>query len=136
MTLSSTELTCKDHVAQFAFLQQVHRGILSSTGPHGQQDREVQEGGAGLDLFLQRSFFFGTAPRFDALKFHRPASSMFTELSLTQARLFLERYKAWYVCDFLSLLERSRILPIFILWYRILGRYDWQRARSWPAFTT
>lgn len=84
-----------DYIAQFAFLQQVHRGVLSSTGPRGQPDREVQEGGPGLDLFLQRSFFFGTAPRFDATGFHRPASTMFHELPLAQAKIFLEKYKAW-----------------------------------------
>ncbi|KAI3398056.1 hypothetical protein diail_9920 [Diaporthe ilicicola] len=98
--------------SQFAFLQQVHRGVLSSTGPHGQPDREVQEGGPGLDLFLQRSFFFGTAPRFDATGFHRPASTIFPELPLAQAKIFLEKYKAWsaHTLPFFTNVELDKML--------------------------
>ncbi|KAF6826381.1 C6 zinc finger domain protein [Colletotrichum plurivorum] len=47
-----------------AFLQQIHRGLLSSSGQYGQgthgRDGEVvQEGGPGLDMFMQRNIFFG-----------------------------------------------------------------------------
>ncbi|ROW06332.1 hypothetical protein VPNG_07537 [Cytospora leucostoma] len=98
--------------SQFAFLQQVHRGILSSTGPHGQHEREVQEGGAGLDLFLQRIFFFGTASRVDPIAFHRPASQLFTEVPLVQARAFLEMFKSWSssLLPFYSDTELDRML--------------------------
>lgn len=89
--------------SQFAFLQQVHRGLISSAGSHGQQDREVQEGGPGLDLFLQRIFFFGTAPRVDISSILRPASTIFPEVPLPQARIFLEKFKAW----------TARHLPLF-----------------------
>lgn len=81
--------------SQFAFLQQVHRGIISSGGSHGQQEREVQEGGPGLDLFLQRIFFFGTASRVDISSILRPASTIFPEVPLPQAKMFLEKFKAW-----------------------------------------
>lgn len=89
--------------SQFAFLQQVHRGLISSASPHGQQDREVQEGGPGLDLFLQRSFFFGTASRVDISSILRPAASVFPEVPLQQAEIFLEKFKAW----------TARHLPLF-----------------------
>lgn len=89
--------------SQFAFLQQVHRGLISSAGSHGQQDREVQEGGPGLDLFLQRSFFFGTASRVDISSILRPASTIFPEVPLPQARIFLDKFKAW----------TARHLPLF-----------------------
>lgn len=88
--------------SQFAFLQQVHRGIISSA-PHGQADKEVQEGGAGLDLFLQRSFFFGTASRIDTSNLLRPASTLFPEVCIDQARVFLENFRVW----------SSRLLPFF-----------------------
>ncbi|CAN8099282.1 unnamed protein product [Discula destructiva] len=104
--------TCKDWpensrlfygpASQFAFLQQVHRGIMSS-GPAGQADREVQEGGAGLDLFLQRSFFFGTASRVDTSTLLRPASTLFPEVPIEQARVFLEYFRVW----------SSHLLPFF-----------------------
>lgn len=82
--------------SQFAFLQQVHRSILSSTGPHGHnQEREVQEGGPGLDLFLQRSFFFGTASRVDATAFFRPPSALMPLVSIEQAKVFLKQFKSW-----------------------------------------
>lgn len=89
--------------SQFAFLQQVHRGIISSSGSHGQQDREVQEGGAGLDLFLQRNFFFGTASRIDLSTLLRPACELFPEVPLAQAKLFLAKFKEW----------NALILPLF-----------------------
>ncbi|KUI62886.1 hypothetical protein VP1G_10012 [Cytospora mali] len=98
--------------SQFAFLQQVHRGILSSTGPHGHPDREVQEGGPGLDLFLQRSFFFGTASRVDASVFYRPASTLLPEVCLAQATLFLRMFKSWssHILSFFSDTELDRML--------------------------
>ncbi|KAJ4394759.1 hypothetical protein N0V93_003979 [Gnomoniopsis smithogilvyi] len=88
--------------SQFAFLQQVHRSIISSA-PQGQADKEVQEGGAGLDLFLQRSFFFGTASRIDTTNLLRPASSLFPEVCIEQARIFLHNFDVW----------TSRMLPFF-----------------------
>lgn len=89
--------------SQFAFLQQVHRSIISST-PSGQQaDKEVQEVGAGLDLFLQRSFFFGTASRIDFSNLLRPASTLFPEVCMDQARIFMHNFEVW----------SSRMMPFF-----------------------
>lgn len=86
--------------SQFAFLQQVYRGILSSHDSRsngGQQgDREVQEGGPGLDLFLQRTFFFGTPSRVDASLSHRaPLSIPLSDVCLSQATAFMGHFKAW-----------------------------------------
>ncbi|KAJ4414720.1 hypothetical protein N0V82_007772 [Gnomoniopsis sp. IMI 355080] len=88
--------------SQFAFLQQVHRSIISSA-PQGQADKEIQEGDAGLDLFLQRSFFFGTASRIDTSNLLRPASSLFPEVCIEQARIFVHNFDVW----------SSRLLPFF-----------------------
>lgn len=90
----------------FAFQQQVHRGILtssSSSGSRSQQDPEVQEGGDSLDLFHQRSFFFGTASRVDSSSLLRPAHTLFPEVSFEQAKVFMDRFKGW----------AARILPFF-----------------------
>lgn len=65
-----------------------------------------------MDLFLQRSFFFGTASRVDANAFHRPASSLFPEVTLSQAKTFLEMFKSWsaYLLPFFSSAELDRML--------------------------
>lgn len=88
--------------SQFAFLQQVHRSIISSA-PSGQADKEVREFGAGLDLFLQRSFFFGTASRLDFSNLLRPASTLFPEVCIDQARVFMHNFEVW----------SSRMMPFF-----------------------
>lgn len=77
--------------SQFAFLQQLHRGLISSTHS-GQADKEVQEGGAGLDLFLQRGFFFGTASRIDHSSL---IGSVFPLVPIDEAKVFLDNFKAW-----------------------------------------
>jgi hypothetical protein len=46
--------------SNFAFLQHLHQSLLTGDGPESATPGEVQEGGAGLDLFNQRSIFFGT----------------------------------------------------------------------------
>ncbi|KAI1846645.1 hypothetical protein JX265_009052 [Neoarthrinium moseri] len=87
--------------SQFAFLQQLHREILSS-GPHASAgDREVQEGGPGLDLFVQRAIFFGTPSRTP------PQLASYTSLSsavsLAQATEFLIQFKS----------ATCKVLPLF-----------------------
>lgn len=89
--------------SQFAFLQQVHRSIISSAPSGHQADKEVQEVGAGLDLFLQRSFFFGTASRIDFSNLLRPASTLFPEVCIDQARIFMHNFEVW----------SSRMMPFF-----------------------
>jgi hypothetical protein len=76
--------------SNFAFLQQVHRSILAS---HGQPlEHEVQEGGPGLDMFMQRAIFFGTASRDDVVPSH-PIQQLHDVLSLEQAKVFLNQFK-------------------------------------------
>ncbi|KAH7148164.1 c6 zinc finger domain-containing protein [Fusarium sp. MPI-SDFR-AT-0072] len=53
--------------SNFAFLHQVHRGILQNTSSqHHPRNREVQEGGSSLNMLMQRTLFFGTPLRIDA----------------------------------------------------------------------
>lgn len=47
--------------SNFAFLQHLYQSLLLDEGPETVTPGEVQEGGAGLDLFNQRSIFFGSA---------------------------------------------------------------------------
>lgn len=46
--------------SNFAFLQQLHRSILHSVVGRQLEMHEEREGGEGLDMFVQRSIFFGT----------------------------------------------------------------------------
>lgn len=77
--------------SNFAFLQQIHRNILA--GPHGPRSAsDVQEGGPGLDMFMQRSIFFGTPsndimPSKDSIERSSPA------VSITEANFFLEQFR-------------------------------------------
>lgn len=79
--------------SQFAFLQQLHREILYCSSQHQPGDREIQEGGPGLDLFVQRTIFFGTAQRTraNALPSH---TSLLSSLPVQQAVEFLAGFKA------------------------------------------
>ncbi|KAI0167704.1 hypothetical protein BJ166DRAFT_239504 [Pestalotiopsis sp. NC0098] len=79
--------------SQFAFLQQLHREILCSGPQQTSGEREVLEGGPGLDLFVQRSIFFGTAQRTRAnpLPSH---NSLLSSLPVAQAVEFLAGFKA------------------------------------------
>lgn len=78
--------------SNFAFLQQLHKGILDYgriRQPDGHGDHEGSE---GLDMFVQRSIFFGTPPTFDATQSQRSFPP--TEIvSADRAALFLEKYK-------------------------------------------
>ncbi len=76
--------------SNFAFLQQIHRSILSRSASYHAPNQEVQEGGPGLDMFMQRTFFFGppssiTVPSLPELAL---------PISLEQATVFLEHFKA------------------------------------------
>lgn len=45
--------------SNFSFLQQIHQSISGTANP-SMLHNEVEEGGAGLDIYGQRSLFFGT----------------------------------------------------------------------------
>lgn len=46
--------------SNFAFLQQLHKGVLHHGLKRSSDGHDDHEGGAGLDMFVQRSIFFGT----------------------------------------------------------------------------
>ncbi|VTO93812.1 unnamed protein product [Fusarium graminearum] len=73
----------------FAFLQQIHRGVLPVIN-HGQS--EGSEARSGLDTFMQRSIFFGTPSRIspEAL---RSESVQLAPVSSEMAREFLGLFK-------------------------------------------
>jgi len=75
--------------SNFAFLQQLHKSILDYgriRQPDGHGDHEGSE---GLDMFVQRSIFFGTPPNFDAMQSDRSAET----LTPARAAVFLEKFK-------------------------------------------
>jgi len=80
--------------SNFAFLQQLHRGILNKTA-RGRRRRgsDVEEGGPGLDMFLQRSIFFGTPQRVQLDNVFPTGSVLKPQVDLSQAGLFLEMFK-------------------------------------------
>ena len=76
--------------SNFAFLQQVHRSILSRSASYPASNQEVQEGGPGLDMFMQRIFFFG--PPSSIAVPSSPGQAL--PVSLEQATVFLKHFKA------------------------------------------
>lgn len=76
--------------SNFAFLQQVHRGILSNAVDGRPSRRETR---SGLDTFMQRSNFFGTTSRID-IEAVRTSGIRLPSVTLSQARLFLDMFKA------------------------------------------
>lgn len=88
--------------SQFAFLQQLHREVLSANSHRPPGDREVQEGGPGLDLFVQRTIFFGIAQRTrtSTLPSH---TFLLSSLPVQQAVDFLTGFKA----------ASSPVVPLF-----------------------
>ncbi|RBQ80115.1 hypothetical protein FVER14953_21717 [Fusarium verticillioides] len=78
--------------SNFAFLHQVHRGILQNTPSQDHpRNREVQEGGSSLDMFMQRTLFFGTPSRIDA-EVARPYEPL-QHIPQDLARSFLDHFK-------------------------------------------
>jgi hypothetical protein len=79
--------------SNFAFLQQLHKGVLHhglNRLPEGNDDHE---GSAGLDMFVQRSIFFGTPSTLGTGHPARPRQP--TEIvSAAQATIFLGKFKA------------------------------------------
>lgn len=78
--------------SNFAFLQQLHRSLLYHGLGKVHNLPEGYEGGDGLDLFMQRSLFFGIPSRQDTT---RSATSIdsFSVISLAQASAFLQEFK-------------------------------------------
>ena len=77
--------------SNFAFQQQLHKGVLNGLKrlPEGYDDHE---GSAGLDMFVQRSIFFGTPSTLGTGHPARPRQP--TEIvSAAQATIFMEKFK-------------------------------------------
>ena len=61
--------------SNFAFLQQIHRGIILASGRRlcrNGNNAGFDEVGAGLDMFMQRPIFFGTPLRADTVELANP----------------------------------------------------------------
>lgn len=94
--------------SNFAFLQQIHRNIL--VGPHGPRSAsDVQEGGPGLDMFMQRSIFFGTSSN---ISFIGMDDTFAPSVRIEEAKVFLERFKGSYL-SIMALLSPSAIDGLF-----------------------
>ncbi|KAF9875081.1 hypothetical protein CkaCkLH20_07347 [Colletotrichum karsti] len=90
-----------------AFLQQIHRGLLS--GQYGQNHgRDVQEGGAGLDMFMQRNIFFGMPLKVNI----EPTQPVSCPVSIEQAKEFAQHFKNTHILTlpFFTPLEMDEIL--------------------------
>jgi hypothetical protein len=78
--------------SNFAFLQQLHKGVLHHGLRRLPETNDDHEGSAGLDMFVQRSIFFGTPSALGTGHPARPCQP--TEIvSYTQATIFLENFK-------------------------------------------
>jgi hypothetical protein len=78
--------------SNFAFLQQLHKGVLHHGLKRTSDGHDDHEGGAGLDMFVQRSIFFGTPSLLGTGHSARPCRP--TEIvSATQATRFLDKFK-------------------------------------------
>lgn len=97
--------------SSFAFLQQVHRRLLSDSSRRNQSISEVQEGAQGLDLFLQRSMFFGTPSRIDVSTVQLFDSKK-PSVPYAQARMFLDLFieASHYRHPFLTTAEMNKLL--------------------------
>ncbi|KAI9168003.1 Zinc finger protein grt1 [Paramyrothecium foliicola] len=75
--------------SSFAFLQQIHRSVLSVTN---RGRLETSYGRSGLDIFMQRSIFFGTPPRINPDSI-RSSNIPLKPVSQEKAKAFLELFK-------------------------------------------
>lgn len=78
--------------SNFAFLQQLHKGVLHGLKRLPEGGVDDHEGSAGLDMFVQRSIFFGTPSTLGTGHPARPRQP--TEIvSAAQATIFLGKFK-------------------------------------------
>lgn len=76
--------------SNFAFLQQLHKGVIHHG--LGRSSDDDHEGGAGLDMFVQRSIFFGTPSILGTGQPARPCPPA-EIVSAAQAIQFLNKFK-------------------------------------------
>lgn len=99
--------------SNFAFLQQLHRSLLFSHGTGRAGDRNVQEGSAGLDMFMNRSIFFGIPSQVDMLLLYQSFSTPLVDvLPLAEAQTYLEYFKAasYHLLPFYTIPELDQLL--------------------------
>ncbi|TDZ30785.1 putative transcriptional regulatory protein [Colletotrichum spinosum] len=93
-----------------AFLQQIHRGLLSGqySQTHG---RDVQEGGPGLDMFMQRNIFFGMPLKVRM----EPCQNSICPVTLEQAAEFVEQFEKTHLptVPFFTSAALDEMLPAF-----------------------
>jgi hypothetical protein len=77
--------------SQFAFLQQIYRGVLSEEASFPSGSGAVQDVSPGLEMFLQKGFFFGLRPLMDATTKDQ-TSSLYIDLHHDLAVSFLDYY--------------------------------------------
>lgn len=97
--------------SNFAFLQQLHKGVLHHEHKRLPEGSDDHEGSAGLDMFVQRSIFFGTP---STLGTGQPARSCPPKeiVSAAQATMFLEEFIAanYDLVPMLTEIELNRML--------------------------
>jgi hypothetical protein len=78
--------------SNFAFIQQFHTGILNYGRTRQAEGDRDHEGGEGLDMFVQRSLFFGTPSISDPANLPRSLPSI-DLIPATRASVFLRQFK-------------------------------------------
>ncbi|CZR49605.1 uncharacterized protein FPRO_15963 [Fusarium proliferatum ET1] len=108
----------------FAFLQQIHRGILPTTD-HGKHEGNKTQ--PGLDTFMQSSIFFGTPPRISQEAI-RSESIQRSTISREIAQDFLQGFKitSHYRLPFYTIEELDSLLQM---------TYDSRYAQNIPPQT-
>ncbi|QGI88769.1 hypothetical protein CEK25_003725 [Fusarium fujikuroi] len=108
----------------FAFLQQIHRGILPTTD-HGKHEGNKTQ--SGLDTFMQRSIFFGTPPKISPEAI-RSESIQLSTISREMAQDLLQGFKitSHYRLPFYTIEELDSLLQM---------TYDSRYAQNIPPQT-
>jgi hypothetical protein len=73
-------------------MQHIYRDLVSNPTIHPAPSGEVEEAGAGLDLFSFRRIFFGTPDTHEIGKFSSPGDIPMMFLPYELAKLFLSRF--------------------------------------------
>ncbi|GJC97589.1 C6 zinc finger domain-containing protein [Colletotrichum higginsianum] len=97
-----------------AFLQQIHRGLLSAGHQYGQNHaRDVQEGGPGLDMFMQRNIFFGMPLKINLEQQPAQPAAACCPVSPAQAAEFVRQFKNTHLATlpFFTPCELDEMLP-------------------------
>lgn len=78
--------------SHFSLMQHIYRDLVSNPTIHPAPSGEVEEAGAGLDLFSFRRIFFGTPDTHEIGKSNSPGDIPMMFLPYELAKLFLSRF--------------------------------------------